>query len=253
MPTLLVLGATSDMARAAARVFCRKGWDLLLCGRNTTATEQIARDLALRAGRPQDAFPVYAFDALDTPEAHQAFWDALPCCPDAVLCAVGGGGDPLAAEHDQMLADRIIRTNFSGLVPMLSLAADAFEKRGSGAIIGISSVAGDRGRAANYVYGSAKAGLATFLAGLRNRLAGKGVQVITVKPGPAATAMSDGLDLPPFLTAQPEEIGAAIYNAYRKKKNTIYIKHIWRWIMMLIIHIPEWLFKRTNLQAAKQQ
>ena len=241
------------MARATALVFCMEGWDLLLAGRNLTAMEKIARDLALRSGRQLDAFPVYSFDAMAAPAVQQAFWDSLPCCPEALLCAVGGGGDPVAARHDLELADSIMRTNFTGLLPVLSLAADAFEKRGSGTIIGISSVAGDRGRAANYIYGSAKAGFSAYLAGLRNRLTKKNVQVITVKPGPAATAMSEGLDLPPLLTAQPAEIGAAIYAAYRKKKNTIYVKGIWRWIMLLIIHTPEWIFNRTNLQAAKQK
>lgn len=250
MPTLLVLGASSDMARAAALVFGTHGWDLLLAGRNTAHIQTIARDLALRCGR--DDFPVCTFDAL-APETHRVFWDGLPRCPDAVLCAVGGGGDPLVARHDQALADRILRVNFTGLVPVLSLAADVFEQQGGGAIIGISSVAGDRGRAANYVYGSAKAGFTAFLAGLRNRLAGKGVQVITVKPGFAATSMSDGLDLPPLLTAQPAEIGWAIFKAYTKKKNTIYIKPIWYLIMLLIIHTPEWIFNRTNLKASKQQ
>ena len=250
MATLLVLGATSDMARATASVFCNEGWDLLLAGRDLAATELIANDLSLRSGRDQGAFLVYSFDAL-TPEFHKTFWDSLPCCPDAILCAVGGGGDAQVAQHDLELADRIIRTNYLGLIPILLLAADAFEKRGSGVIIGISSVAGDRGRAANYIYGSAKAGFTTFLAGLRNRLGSKGIQVITIKPGFAATSMSDGLDLPPLLTAQPAEIGEAIYGAYKKKQNTVYVKKIWWWIMLIIIHMPEFIFQRTNLKAKK--
>jgi decaprenylphospho-beta-D-erythro-pentofuranosid-2-ulose 2-reductase len=251
-PTLLILGATSDMARATALVFCKEGWNLLLAGRDLVATASIARDLALRAGYESTTFPVYSFDAF-APETHEAFWNGLPCCPEVVLCAVGGGGDPLTAQHDLDLTDRILRANFTGLVPVLSLAANAFEKRGSGTIIGIGSVAGDRGRAANYVYGSAKAGFATFLAGLRNRLADKGVHVITVKPGFAATAMSNGLDLPPLLTAQPAEIGIAIFKAYKAKRDTVYVKWIWRWIMFLIIHTPEFVFKRTNLKARKQR
>jgi short-subunit dehydrogenase len=252
MPTLLVLGATSDMARATAAVFCREGWDLMLAGRNLMDVQVIADDLALRSGRPVGTFPSYLFDAC-APLNHEVFWSALPCCPDVVLCAIGGGGDPEIAQHDFALARQIMDVNFVGLVPILLMAANAFERRGSGTIIGISSVAGDRGRGSNFIYGSSKAALSTFLAGLRNRLASKGVHVITVKPGFAATAMSEGLDLPRFLTAQPSQIGLAIYDAYKKHKNTIYVKKIWWWIMMLIIHTPEFIFQRTNLKAKKQK
>lgn len=251
MPTLLVLGATSDMARATALEFCSNGWDLILAARDIEAAEAVARDLALRTGRNEDAFEAFAFDALAT-EAHASFWNGLPRCPDGVLCAIGGGGNPSLAEHDPSLADQIIRVNFTGLVPILLLAADAFAARGSGLIIGIGSVAGDRGRAANYVYGSAKAGFATFLGGLQNRLASKGVSVIIVKPGPAYTRMSEGLALNPLLTARPHEIGRSIYSAYKKKRGSIYVKAIWRLIMLIIIHIPGFIFNRMNLEVKKQ-
>lgn len=248
MPSLLVLGATSDMARATALVFCRNGWDVLLAGRDLETAKAVGRDIALRAGRDQDSLEAFVFDA-HAPETHRAFWRGLPRCPDGVLCAVGGGGDPLAAQHDLSLAGSILRANFTGLVPVFLLAADAFEARGHGLMIGIGSVAGDRGRAANYLYGSAKAGFATFLAGLRNRLASKGIQVITVKPGPAYTRMSEGLDLHPLVTAHPQEIGEAIYRAYLNKKTTIYVKPIWRLLMLVIVHIPEFIFNRLNLQV----
>jgi short-subunit dehydrogenase len=251
MPVLLVLGATSDMARATALEFCTKGWDLFLAARDVEAARVVARDLALRAGRNEDAFEAFAFDALAT-ETHALFWNGLPCCPDGVLCAIGGGGDPSLAEHDPSLADQIMRVNFTGLVPVLLLAADAFEARGSGLIIGIGSVAGDRGRAANYVYGSAKAGFATFLGGLQNRLAAKGVSVIIVKPGPAYTKMSEGLALNPILTARTRQIGRSIYSAYKKRRGLIYVKPIWRIIMLIIIHIPNFIFNRMNLEMRRK-
>lgn len=251
MPVLLVLGSTSDMARAAASEFSRNGWDLILAARDLAAATEVARDLALRAGRDENAFTAVAYDAL-TADTHEAFWNTLPVVPDGVLCAVGGGGDPLAAERDLPAADRILRVNFTGLVPVLLLAANAFEARGSGLIIGIGSVAGDRGRAANYLYGSAKAGFATFLGGLQNRLVAKGVSVIIVKPGPAYTRMSEGLALNPMLTAQPEAIGKAIYKAYQKKRGVIYVKPIWRLIMLIIIHIPGFIFNRLNLAVKAQ-
>lgn len=250
MPLLLVVGATSDMARATALEFCKNGWDLVLAARDVEAARTVGRDLALRTGRDQDAFEAFAFDALAT-EKHTAFWKALPRCPNGILCAIGGGGDPSDAQHDLLLADQIMRVNFTGLVPLLLLAADDFEARGSGLIIGIGSVAGDRGRAANYIYGSAKAGFAVFLAGLRNRLASKGVSVITVIPGPAFTKMSEGLALNPLLTARPEEIGRKIYLAYKNRRHLIYVKPIWCLIMLIIKLTPESIFNRMNLAVKK--
>lgn len=250
MPLLLVLGATSDMARAAAYEFCLNGWDLILAARDVDAARGVARDLALRSGRGEDAFQALQFDALSA-DTHENLWINLPVCPDGVLCAIGGGGDPLSAEQDLLLADQIMRVNFTGLVPILLLAANSFERQGKGLIIGIGSVAGDRGRASNYVYGSAKAGFATFMAGLQNRLHSKGVSVILVKPGPAYTKMSEGLALNPLLTARPASIGKAIYSAYRKNKTVIYVKPIWRIIMLIIIHIPSAIFNRLNLSVKK--
>jgi hypothetical protein len=121
------------------------------------------------------------------------------------------------------------------------------ERRGSGTIVGVSSVAGDRGRATNYVYGSAKAGFTAFLSGLRNRLAAAGVHVVTVKPGFVATRMTEGMKLPPALTAAPDEVARAVLTAVRQRRDTIYVRRIW-WPMMVVIRlIPERIFKRMKL------
>ena len=115
-------------------------------------------------------------------------------------------------------------------------------------IAGVSSVAGDRGRASNYAYGAAKAGFTAFLSGLRNRLAKQGVHVLTVKPGFVRTAMTMGMKLPPPITAAPDEVGAAIYRAAEQsRRNVIYVRPIWRLIMGIIVHIPESLFKKMKL------
>ena len=143
----------------------------------------------MKTGRAVDCAE---FDALVTSE-HAALWASIENKTDAVLCAVGLLGDQTAARHDTDAADRILRVNFTGLVPLLSMAADTFEQRQSGLIIGISSVAGDRGRGSNYLYGSAKAGFSAFLSGLRVRLAPSGVQVLTVKPGLVASPMLEGV------------------------------------------------------------
>jgi decaprenylphospho-beta-D-erythro-pentofuranosid-2-ulose 2-reductase len=119
---------------------------------------------------------------------------------------------------DPTVGAAVMRANFEGPASILAHLANAMEARGSGTLVGISSVAGRRGRASNYVYGSAKAGFTAFLSGLRNRLAKKGVHVITVLPGFVATAMTEGLDLPARLTAQPEEVGAAVVKAVQKER-----------------------------------
>jgi short-subunit dehydrogenase len=130
---------------------------------------------------------------------------------------------------------------------LLNTVAARMELRGSGAIIGVSSVAGDRGRASNYVYGSAKAGFTAFLSGLRNRLTKKGIRVMTVKPGFVRTKMTEGMKLPNPLTATPSEVGQAVVKAWQKKRDVIYVRPVW-WVIMTIIRaIPEVVFKRLNL------
>ena len=133
------------------------------------------------------------------------------------------------------------------MVSILSVIADDFEKRGSGCIAAISSVAGDRGRQSNYIYGSAKAGLTAYLSGLRNRLTSKGVHVMTVKPGFCRTKMTENLELPAALTASPEQVAHAVYRGMEKGRSTVYTLWMWRWIMLIIKHIPEPIFKKMKL------
>lgn len=168
MPTMLIVGATSGIARATARLFAESGWRLQLAGRNQERLRAVAEELGVEA----ELFP---FDALDA-DSRSRLWERLPACPDAVLCAVGLLGDQAEAQRDPAVALRVMESNFTGLVPLLTQAASAFEVRGSGLIIGVGSVAGDRGRASNYVYGAAKAGFAAYLSGLRARLHGSGVR-----------------------------------------------------------------------------
>lgn len=243
MSTLLVLGATSDIARATALKFALNGWDIQFAGRNQEKVSVIAQDIAVRSGRKTST---YFFNVLESDSASQ-LWEFLPEKPDAVLCAIGLLGDQQAAQHDMNLAGDILQSNFTGLIPLLSLATDHFEEQRNGCIIGISSVAGDRGRASNYIYGSAKAGFTAFLSGLRNRLARKNVHIMTVKPGFVATRMTEGMELPPKLTASPDEIATAIWNGFNKNLNIIYVKPVWRLIMIIIKHIPEHVFKFTKI------
>lgn len=240
-PTLLILGAASDIGRAIARVYGAAGYDLILAARGVDRLEAEVTDLKHRC---QAQAVLAEWDALAPPEP---FLDRLASLPDIAVCVVGLLGDQKTAEQDDVLADLVMRSNYNGPALILGALAHRMAQRGSGAIIGISSVAGDRGRASNYIYGSAKAGFTAFLSGLRNRLAKSGVTVLTVKPGFVDTAMTAGMKLPKPLTAQPQQVAAAILRAQQQGKDVLYVLPIWRLIMLIIGLIPESLFKKTNL------
>jgi decaprenylphospho-beta-D-erythro-pentofuranosid-2-ulose 2-reductase len=164
-----------------------------------------------------------------------------------VVSVIGLLGDQARAEADPDHAATIMRSNFEGPALILGLFAERFLSRGSGTIVGISSVAGDRGRASNYVYGSAKAGFSVFLSGLRNRTANRGVHVLTVKPGFVRTRMTEGKNLPRAVTAQPDEVAQAIWRGVSKQKDQIYVRPIWAVIMFIIRSLPESFFKKTSI------
>lgn len=240
---VLIVGATSDIARAIARAYAKTRRPLILAARSPARLGRDVDDLTLR-GAP--SVTVIRFDILDQP-AHQTALDALGTAQSTIICVVGYLGDQQAAEHDTDAAALIMRTNYLAPALFLDAAADRLLRAGGGTIIGISSVAGDRGRASNYLYGSAKAGFSAFLSGLRNRLARRAVHVVTIKPGFVDTRMTEGMKLPPLLTAQPEEIAAAVLAAEQKRRDVVYVRPIWRFIMIAISAIPERLFKRMRL------
>lgn len=242
MSTMLILGAGSDMARACVIEFAKLGWDFYFAGRNTEQLEKQAVDLRIRTQRQIQVFP---FDCLDE-ETSAKLWEQVKDNISAVLCAVGMLGEQSRAQQDAKYAEQIIKTNFTGLLPVLSLTAEQFAAKHSGSIMVISSVAGDRGRASNYIYGSAKAGLSAFLSGLRQRLTNQDVHVMTILPGFVATKMVDGLDLPKALTAQPEDIAKAVVKGFKKRKSVIYTPFYWRIIMMIVKRIPEFIFKKME-------
>lgn len=241
--TILVLGARSDIAQAAAYEFARGGFDVILAARDSASLDPVRSDLEIRHG--VKAYTV-EFDAADF-GAHERFYADLPAKPDVSLYAIGYLGEQKKAETDWPEAEKIITSNYVGAASILSVVANDLEERKEGAIIGISSVAGERGRQSNYIYGSAKAGFTAFLAGMRHRLAAANVQVITVKPGFVATKMTAGMDLPERLTAKPSDLGAAIFRAYLKRKHTIYFLPSWRLIMLAIRNVPESIFVRSKL------
>lgn len=243
MDRALILGAKSDIARALAHRFASEGFDISMAARKAVELENDVKDLQIRYGIKVETVE---FDALAY-DSHADVYRGLASKPSVVICAVGYLGDQKLAEHDAGEALRIIETNFTGCLSILNIIANDFESRKKGCIIGISSVAGERGRQSNYFYGSAKAGLSAYLSGLRNRLQGSGVRVITVKPGFVATSMTEGMDLPPLLTSSAEEVAGDVFRAYGAGKDELYTKWFWRWIMAVIRLIPERIFKRLRL------
>lgn len=240
---VLILGARSDIGRATACRFAAAGHPVQLAARNAEALEADKADIELRFRVP---VTLHEFDALAV-DTHPAFVDALPALPEVAVCAVGLMGTQGESERDPAAAARVLRSNFEGPAAILSELANRFEARGRGTLVGISSVAGERGRATNYVYGSAKAGFTAFLSGLRNRLAKKGVHVVTVLPGFVATRMTEGMDLPQRLLAQPDEVAEAIAQAVERRRDVIYVRPVWRLVMGVIRSLPEPVFKRTRL------
>lgn len=243
MGTVLIIGAKSDIAKALARKYAEQGYDLHLAGRDLEQLKILASDIEIRS---QARVAFSELDILDF-ESHQNFYDNLEEKPVGVISAVGYLGSQEKAQSDFEEAQKITNTNYLGIASLFDIIANDFESCGSGFIVGISSVAGDRGRKSNYFYGAAKGAFSAYLSGLRNRLHDNNVQVLTVKPGFVATSMTEGMDLPEKLTAQPEEVAKDIFNAQQKGKNIIYTKWIWRWIMLIIVHIPEWKFKGMSL------
>ena len=242
-PTVLILGASSDMAQAIAHEYASNGFNIQLAARKHKRLQPTVSDLQIRHNIQCTSFE---FDAANI-ESHAQFFAQLPTKPSTTICVFGYLGNQKKAEHEWSETNQIISTNFTGAVSILNIIANYYEVEKKGTIIGISSVAGERGRQSNYIYGSAKAGFTAYLSGLRNRMFPLNVHVLTVKPGFVYTKMTENLNLPPLLTAQPAEVAKSVYKAANKKKNVIYTKWFWRWIMVIIRTIPEKIFKKLKL------
>lgn len=242
--TWIILGATSSMARAFARATAAKGANVFVTGRDMADLSALACDCALRGAPLSEAL---AFDARDT-NTFQPIVERVTQEEGTLNVAVFVGSMPSqdAIDADPRLIAGTVLDNYAGPAAFLQTIAPHLEERGGGAVVGVGSVAGDRGRIGNYVYGSAKAGFHTYLSGLRNRLTRAGGHVVTVKPGFVDTAMTWGLE-GMFLVATPEKIAADILKAVAKRKNTIYTPGFWRIIMTIIKSIPEPIFKKLSV------
>lgn len=244
MKSVLILGSNSDVGKACAYRFAQDGFNIMLASRNVDDSQKrLASDISIRYN--VEVTPAY-FNALEFSE-HQKFYASLLVEPDVVISAFGMLGNQDQAIKNNAHAFEIINTNFLGNVSILNVIAEAMTAKGSGTIICISSVAGERGRQSNYIYGSSKAGLTTYLSGLRNRMTKKNVHVCTVIPGFIKSKMINGMNPPKVLTASPNDVAKAIWLGYVKKKNVVYSLALWYPVMMVIRNIPENLFKRLNL------
>jgi len=246
MRNILIIGATSAIAEATARRFAASGARFYLVGRKAEKLAAIARDLEIRSGQPVQGESL----DLDRLEQHPALLDRAAQALggiDIALLAHGTLPDQVACQQSVDLTLAAIHTNALSVISLATLLANAFEARGRGTLIVIGSVAGDRGRQNNYVYGAAKGMVGLFLQGLRNRLSGKGVQVITVKAGFVDTPMTAAFEKKGLLWAQPDQIARGIVAAVEHRRDVVYLPWFWRWVMAVIRHIPERVFKHMKL------
>lgn len=239
----IILGANSGMARPFLRRLAIEGANLLLAGRNLEDLETLAKDCRLR-GAPK--VEVEGFD-VRCPEDFPALIDRLSAIEGVlnVACFVGAMPEQSEIDADPAMIETVTIDNYIGPARFLALLAPVMEARGEGMIVGVGSVAGDRGRLGNYVYGAAKAAFATYLAGLRNRLGRKGVHVMTVKPGPVETRMTAGMNLP--FMATPETVAEDIMGGIARRANVVYTAKIWYFVMLVIRLIPEPIFKKLSI------
>jgi short-subunit dehydrogenase len=243
MATVLILGATSDIGMAIAKKFASEKFDVLLAARKPEQLKPLESDISIRYGVNCSSM---AFDALQY-DSHALFFHSIQPKPEVSVCVFGLLEDEEQAFDDWKLTERMIHSNYTGAVSILNVIAKDYILKKKGTIIGISSVAGDRGRASKLIYASAKAGFTTYLAGLRNKCYKDQVHVITVQPGFVYTKMTENQSLPKLITSTPPQVADIIFNAYLKKKNIIYVKWFWRYIMLIIQSIPEFQFKKMKL------
>jgi decaprenylphospho-beta-D-erythro-pentofuranosid-2-ulose 2-reductase len=242
---ILVLGATSGIAEATCRIWATQGASLFLVARNAEKLEAVAADLRTRGA----SYVGTAIADLDDTDKHPALLahavNSLTGM-DVAYLAHGILGDQEDAQEDFNVAAQILYTNLIAPISLLTWLANFCVQRHAGTLAVLSSVAGDRGRKSNYVYGSSKAGLSAFVAGLRNRVDREGVTVLTIKPGPTRTAMTAAMPKSEKF-ADADSVAESIVKAIDKRRDVLYVPFQWQPIMFIIRNIPERIFKKLNL------
>jgi decaprenylphospho-beta-D-erythro-pentofuranosid-2-ulose 2-reductase len=242
---VLIIGATSAIAHETAKWFAKEGAEFFLIARSEEKLAAVADDLAVRGAQRSETF---VLDANDFARHQEMFDQAVSSLGglDVLLVAHGALGDQERLERNVEETLQNFSTNCTSVISLLTIAANYFEGQKRGCIAVISSVAGDRGRKSNYIYGTAKAALNAFTQGLRNRLSASGVTVLTIKPGFVSTPMTSHLKRG-LLFADPRSIGKGIYEAIKQHKDIVYLPWFWRLIMLVICNIPERIFKHLSL------
>lgn len=251
----VIFGATSALGQAVARRLTDEGHQLILCARDTAKLDTVANDIRVRNGLTTTVSEHY--DDAETVTCHVIDFDQISE-HEALVETVGEADnfwffygtlpDQQECEKSWALSAAAFHTNFTSAASLLTHLANRLEKRGSGSITVVTSVAGDRGRKSNYVYGTAKGALSLFCQGLRNRLASSGIQVLTVKPGFIDTPMTKAIEKKPaLLWATVDQVALDIISAHKRGKDVIYSRWFWRYILLIIKNIPERIFKKLSL------
>jgi len=243
---ILIVGASSGIAEAVARRYASEGCSFFLVGRSKAKLDVIAADLIARNASSVSVCEWAASNASSFASIATDAWTAMPRV-DIALIAHGTLPDQGLAESDTMYALKHFEVNGSSAVGSMMALADRFAQQRSGVLAVIGSVAGDRGRQSNYLYGAAKAAVEACASGLRARLHKVGCHVLLIKPGFVATAMTANLNLPAALTVSPDVVARDIQRAIERKRDVIYTPWFWRWIMLIIRWIPGVVFKRLAL------
>lgn len=239
---LLVIGGKSDIGFSIAKKFYQNNYNIYLTKKHDSSFNKKIFDLKDYEKRIR----FLDFNLLDF-ENHQKFYNSLNPKPKIVVCAAGFFHDNTNLIENFTEIKKTIDTNYTAYVSLLNIISDDFKKRNSGSIIGISSVAGDRGRSSNYIYGSSKSAFSSYLSGLRNSMYKYNVNVITVKPGFVKSKMTKNLNFYNILTSTPEIVAKDVFKAWKKKKCVVYTPWYWKYISIIIRLIPEKIFQKLNL------
>jgi decaprenylphospho-beta-D-erythro-pentofuranosid-2-ulose 2-reductase len=242
---VLIIGATSAIAAETARAYAERGAKLFLAGRNAAKLASVAADLRVRG-----AAEVHTgvLDVAQIPYQTRVIESAISTLAGLDVALIAHGTLPVQSACEKQVDETVeaLHVNFTATITLLTILANYFEAQHRGCIAVITSVAGDRGRQSNYVYGAAKGGVERFLQGLRNRLHASGVTVLTIKPGFVDTPMTASVKKNP-LFASPRGVGRSIHRAIERRRDVVYIPWFWRPLMMVIRVLPEPLFKRLHL------
>ena len=240
---LLILGGKSKVAISIAKKFASKKFNIISAGRNISS---LIDEKQMISDTYKVKYELTEFDILKF-DNYEVFYNSLPFKPSVIICVIGFLPKNNLNKNDFISKNKLIQTNFVGPSLILEFFAEKYAVANDKlSIIGISSVAGDRGRASNFLYGSAKSGFTQFLSGLRQKYYRKNIHVLTIIPGFIDTAMLKGINAPRLLISSSDMIADKVYNGYKKRKMIVYSKY-WKYIMIIIKIIPEFIFKRLNL------